>query len=465
LSQRWSIRKRLTSWFAFSVGALLVIGGGFTAWFVNDGLQRELDLLVVEELAELTVECLSEELDPQMFQELGNELDLEHSGFQLAWRAWLGDKQQPWAVAGRGRATSFPDRHSLPADVTVTPASGIRWRYTSIEATIRTAKGPISTGLVVELMLDGSSRERDLRQTGALFLTITLIGGLLAILGGALLAGRIARMLEHVANSAAAARLDDEMSPSSLPDAPEEIRRVADAFRDSVAHMRSEHSRNLLLTAGLAHELRSPMQNMISEAEVALLRDRGDDEYRQIISNQLDEVRELAHVVDNLITLTALRDTKQLPRSESFDLGLEADLRLAREHGSAARRGVVIKLSRCGDLLIDGDREALLLMLRNLIGNAIQWTAPNTQVLVHLDGEGSELKIAVEDHGSGIPEAERARIFEPFYQGDPPAGERMGYGLGLALARAAVRSHGGTIHLEDGAQGGARFVVVLERSR
>ncbi len=316
---------------------------------------------------------------------------------------------------------------------------------------------------MIELLLDGSLREKDLRQTGALFLIITLIGSALTIAGGALLAGRMAKLLEQVAHSAASARLGAEVEPRDLPNAPEEIRMVAEAFRSSVADMRAEHSRNLLLTAGLAHELRSPMQNMISEAEVALLRDRQTDEYKQIIHSQLEEMQELAHVVDNLITLTALRDSSQLPRHEKFDLGAETDLRLEKERTAAARRKVTIKLIPHGDLMIDGDREALLLMLRNLIGNAIQWTAEGTTVTVELNGEGSDLVLTVEDQGSGIPHAIREIIFEPFYQGHPPSGARMGYGLGLALARAAVLANGGELQLGDAPGGGARFVVTLKR--
>jgi len=463
VSQRWSLRKRITSWVVLSVGGLLAFWVCIAIWFMNDAMQRELDLLVVEELAELTVECINEEFDPVGFELVSRELELEHPGYRFAWRVWIDDSDEPWAAVGSTSVGPIPDRKTVPDDTTLTPRPGTRWRRNTIETSVLTDEGPSLHRLVVELLLDGTPRERELREEGALFLSLLLAASLLAILGGAVLAGRMARLLEQVAQSASAARLDELDEPHSLPNAPEEIRRVAEAFRSSVAEMRAEHSRNLLLTAGLAHELRSPMQNMITEAEVALLRERDNEGYKQVITRQLDEMQELAHVVDNLITLTALRDTRQLPRHEKFELGVEANLRLDKLRSIAEQREVNLVLRTKGNLHIDGDREALLLMLRNLIGNAIQWTPQGTSVRVELDGTGEDLVLTVEDEGEGIPEAERDRIFEPFYQGRPPSGGRMGYGLGLALAKAAVRSHGGEIMLDKGGSGGARFVVRLRR--
>jgi two-component system heavy metal sensor histidine kinase CusS len=266
-----------------------------------------------------------------------------------------------------------------------------------------------------------------------------------------------------VAASAASARLDAAVEPSAPLRAPDEISHVAESFRESVAQMRAQHSRNLLLTAGLAHELRSPLQNLISEAEVALMRPRDVDAYRKLVGGQLEELRALALVVDNLITLTALRDTQALPRHEPFDLATQIAMRLSHEEHEGARRGVVVDVLHHGDCTIDGDREALVLMLRNLVGNAVRWTSDDTAVVLTIDGRADDLVVTVDDHGPGVPPSEREAIFEAFYQGPSPDGARAGYGLGLALARTAARSQGGEIRVETADTGGARFHVRLPR--
>jgi two-component system OmpR family sensor kinase len=274
---------------------------------------------------------------------------------------------------------------------------------------------------------------------------------------GSFFARRLAGILAEVAGSAAAARLDGSLEPSAPLDAPDEIRGVASAFQESVARMREQHRRNLLLTAGLAHELRSPIQNLVAEVEVARLRPRTGDGYTQFVSSMLDELRALALVVDNLVTLTSLRDETFRGRAEEFDLAEELGIRLTHEEREAARRGVTVDVQHDGPCRVQGDREALVLMVRNLVGNASRWTRPDSVVDVILAQQNGEVFVTVTDDGPGVPVAERERIFEPFHRGPSPDGMRDGYGLGLALARAAARCQGGDIRVGAAEGGGARF--------
>jgi two-component system heavy metal sensor histidine kinase CusS len=92
----------------------------------------------------------------------------------------------------------------------------------------------------------------------------------------------------------------------TLRDAAVETQVVADAFENSLVALRTQYARNLLLTAGMAHELRSPLHSMMSEVSVALLRERAVPDYTAVLESLLDDMRDLGRVVDNLITLTAL---------------------------------------------------------------------------------------------------------------------------------------------------------------
>jgi two-component system heavy metal sensor histidine kinase CusS len=232
-----------------------------------------------------------------------------------------------------------------------------------------------------------------------------------------------------------------------------------------LVNIEREADKARLIVAGLAHELRSPIQNLLGEAEVTLLRQRSADEYRAVLVSHIDELRDLGRVVDNLVLLCASQDAVRGRDLESFDLGHEAELRLSKDRDRAEQEGLHLELSRIGDLSFHGDREALLLALRNLATNALKWSPPGGTVRVQLIGDGERVEILVDDAGPGVPPAFRERVFELFFQGPALHGKRAGYGLGLALTRTAVIAHGGSIRIEDAPGGGARFRVELPRAR
>ncbi|MFT5286760.1 MAG: signal transduction histidine kinase, partial [Planctomycetota bacterium] len=185
---------------------------------------------------------------------------------------------------------------------------------------------------------------------------------------------------------------------------------------------------------------------------------------------QVEELRDLGRVVDNLVMLCSPSQSEPLV-SERFNLKDEASLRLKRNRGAAERAGVKIELVTSGNLDLDGDREALLLALNNLVGNAIKWSPRGGVVQVALTGEDDEVCLTIDDEGPGVPMGEREKVFEPFYSApmsthiDGERGHgRAGYGLGLALVSSAVAVHNGTIEISDSDRGGARFLVRIPRS-
>ena len=219
------------------------------------------------------------------------------------------------------------------------------------------------------------------------------------------------------------------------------------------------------MSAGLAHELRSPIQNITGAADVALLKPRSASEYVDVLQRVARESRELGVVVDNLVALIGTSSFETRPAEERFDLSEELSFRLARDIEQAREQGVSIQLALPEATPIHGDREAILLALRNIIGNAIRWAGNGGEVRVRLHSEEEQaVRIEVEDSGPGIPRAERDKVFEPFYRSPDVRGKRSGYGLGLALARTAILALGGSIEVGDsGSLGGAEFIIELGR--
>lgn len=448
----WSIASRLTRWYALTIGLLVVSVTAISTWFVSESIARELDALVLEELDEMGAAFPITGRTRDDFTAIAHDLNREHPENPFAWRVWSAETGELWQEVGnKWLVDQMPDSPEALGR-TSAPTAGLRYRLERIEP-----------DLVMGLMVDGSWQVALLRRMFLLFGLVTIVFASLAIALGSWFGRRLAGHLRSVASQVRAVQAPSVDANLQVEGAPEEIRQVADALSEMLRNIRRESDRARLMTAGLAHELRSPIQNLIGEASVALLRGRSDPEYRKVIESQVEELRDLARVVDNLVALCSPLAAETPVALERFDLGEEAQMRLHKDRAQAARTGVELELAVEGNLSVDGDREALLLALHNLVSNAIKWSPRGGSVRVVLRGERERIEVLVDDSGPGIPTAERERIFEPFYRGPSADKGRIGYGLGLALTRTAVRAHGGRIEVETSPSGGSRFRIEIPR--
>jgi two-component system heavy metal sensor histidine kinase CusS len=274
---------------------------------------------------------------------------------------------------------------------------------------------------------------------------------------------RVSRLLHEVANTARSVRPLHEPVSLELREAPKEIRELVDALRETLQRIQHEAEETRVFTAGMAHELRSPVQNLVGETEVALIAPRDAETYRNVLASHLDELRRLGDAIDNLVTICSTNETRRTVEREDFDLAQEAEIRMRRERSLAQHHGLDLTLRVTGDTRIHGDREAILRALRNLVQNAIQWSPAGGRIDVEIAGLEREIAITVDDAGPGVPVDLRERIFEPFFRGPAAQGRRIGYGLGLALTRAAAIDQGGEVRVEVSPLGGARMSLHLPK--
>jgi two-component system, OmpR family, heavy metal sensor histidine kinase CusS len=453
MTGRWSLARRMTVTFALTTVGLVLAISLISAVFIQRTISSELDSLLVEELDEVRAMIAGREVTDEAFARIVADLERSHPEVCMGWRLYDQDGGEYREFGHLDLLAQYaPDEVVL--DQVTSPEPGLRWGARTLD--LGTGQGGRAIGLVV----DGSDRLAVLGRYGLAALVLVIVTAVLATLGGALFSRRVANMLAQIAESAQTAAESGELVHAPR-DAPKEVARVVDAFASTLSATRAEGERIRLLVAGLAHELRSPIQNLMTETDVALMRERGRDEYRRVLESQVEELRDLGRVVDNLVTLCATRDRS--PVRESFDLIEELSLRLDRERGQAQRAGVELEVETRGDLHLEGDREALVLVLRNLLGNAISFSPPGSTVHLRVNARDDGLELTVDDAGPGVAPEERERIFEPFYRGPTRAGRRVGYGLGLALSRSAAEAHQGRIDVDQSPAGGARFRLWLPR--
>ncbi len=445
----WSLRRRTAHRFAlFATLYLALVGAGVVAVY-RAVLANELDEEVLEQLDELRARYAMTEGGPAEFARLTAPSGREDAETPMVWMAEdlaTGERfgplgataLSPW-LAGEG------------------PPSGAVLRPT---ATLRRGSTELAPGFVAHIVLDGTDWLSRATLMAGIVAGIVVLGSVLSLVAGQLFGRHVATWLERVAREVEGATERD--ADVEVLGAPNEVRAVVDALRTKLQATRDATERARLLTAGLAHDLRAPVQALLTSTQVALLTPSDPERQRRALEAQQSELRALARTIDNLVVWGSPRSLGAPPRVR-FDLARELEPRLAAEREEAAKAGVFLDLEREGDVTLEGDPVSLVLALRNLVGNAIAWSPSGGQVLIRLVGQDAAIEVSVEDEGPGVPQAERQRIFEPFVRGHAAPGKRVGYGLGLAIVACVVSRASGEVRVEDALGGGARFVVRLSR--
>ncbi len=235
-------------------------------------------------------------------------------------------------------------------------------------------------------------------------------------------------------------------------------RRTLRPIRDSVAAQKR-------FVADASHDLRTPLAIMKTDIEVALRNPELLPALRPVLERSLEEVDGMAAMVDDLLTLSRIDANQERLAIEPLDLA-----GLARETGEklrsmAAAAGVALELPGVGVVPAFGDAAHLRRALANVLRNAIEHSPPGRAVEVAARRRGAFAELTVTDRGAGMPSDVAAHVFDRFYRADPSrAGSAGNSGLGLAIARWALRGMGGDITVESEVGAGTRVTLVLPAS-
>jgi two-component system heavy metal sensor histidine kinase CusS len=229
-----------------------------------------------------------------------------------------------------------------------------------------------------------------------------------------------------------------------------------DHAREIVALQGELASKNRFL-AFAAHELRAPLTLVHGQLALALRRPRQVDEYRSAIGEALDAASHLRTLTEDLLDLERARG--QVGPVEPVVVARIVRLAARHVHATAQARLVSVELHTQPAFVL-GRAPDVERLVRNLLENAVRHAPPGGRVVLEARARDGRVEIAVHDDGAGVAEADRGKLFEPFFRGaGAPEGE--GAGLGLAIAREIARAHGGDVRLDEGAERGARFVIDL----
>lgn len=246
----------------------------------------------------------------------------------------------------------------------------------------------------------------------------------------------------------------------------DELQRLSDTLNEMLARIEAAFLRVTQFTSDASHELRTPITLIRTEAEVALLRSRNAEEYRDALTHILEEAERTSLLIDKLLSLARSDAGKETLEISSLDLR-EMVARTAddwRRTIAGHELKFVVDVAD-QEVLVQGDRTALTRVLNILLDNAVKYTPRAGCIQVSLDVKDNRAVISVRDTGIGINEEDRPKVFERFYRADKARSRKLGgAGLGLAIAHWIVQQHEGAITVESALGEGSTFVVQLPLS-
>lgn len=280
-------------------------------------------------------------------------------------------------------------------------------------------------------------------------------------------ARRTTTPIEKLAASAASFAAGDH-SRRARPEGPREVRLIAESFNrmaDEVSlaldELSSEESRKTQFVSDVSHELRTPLTAIRGAAETLLDGGVAEDDQERFLSTIATEAERLTRLANDLLQLQRIEGaTGELPFRRTT-LREAADRALTMLEPLIEDREVEVTVSGTAPAVL-GDIDRLQQVVANLVDNASRMVGEGGHVWVELSAEAGSAVLSVRDDGPGIPDEDVGRLFDRFYRADTSrARSRGGAGLGLAIVRAIIASHGGTIEAANLPAGGARLTVRL----
>jgi two-component system, OmpR family, heavy metal sensor histidine kinase CusS len=316
-------------------------------------------------------------------------------------------------------------------------------RLFALVAANETVNGRLYT---IQVAQDRSEDERFRAIFGSLLLVTLAIGTLAfaAIATTVVNRGlRPLRQMTRLVGRVSSAHLNEHLTTTGWPP---ELQPLAVAFDDMLVRLEDSFTRLSQFSADIAHELRTPIANLLGEAQVGLSRARPAQEYREIIESSVAECERLAGIIDNLLFLARAEAAPREIQRSVFDARSAIEKIAAYYQPVAEERAIILRCLGQGQLF--ADPVLFNRALNNLVENALRFAPDGSEITIAINAEASATQVSVKDTGAGIPSEHLPRIFDRFYRVDPsrsPAGS----GLGLALVKSILDLHGGSAQIRS----------------
>ena len=271
---------------------------------------------------------------------------------------------------------------------------------------------------------------------------------------------RPAKSMAKVAEGISAQNLTGRLDVNN---APSELKPLAIAFNDMLDRLGVAVIRLSDFSSDLAHELRTPINNLMTQTQVSLSKPRELRVYQDILSSNLEEFERLARIISDMLFLAKADHGLSLLNLQKVDLRQEVLALFEFYDALAAEKGMLLNVS--GSAFVPGNKLMLCRALSNLISNSIKYGNAHSSILIQLSEQENIAAISVENEAATLSAEQISRLFDRFYRTDASRQRtEEGSGLGLAITKSIVNAHGGTIQAAS-ANNIVRFDLTFTQSR
>ena len=454
MSKRLTLTARLT--LLYTTASLLVLCGlGILVMRANHAHFVELDQAYLEDKVTLIEQVVASSASREQMAQRLKELHHSHTGLYLR-------------MSSQDRALYAEALDPFPADLN-TSAVGVRpsewrWEGTTLRGLAVSIDPPALWGTrdlpPLRLMLAMDTHHHvhfmdELRQSLMVYLLVAAFASGLLAWWAARRGLAPLRDMQERARRVTAHQLDERMPEASVP---VEMAELARELNTMLARLQRDFQRLSEFSSDLAHELRTPISNLLTQTQVTLAQPREAVAYRDTLASNAEEFQRLGRMVSDMLLLAKTEHGLVLPHKEPVALRIQAQALLDFYDVVADEKDIDLILE--GEATVHGDKLMIRRAISNLLSNAIRHAPGQSRISVQLSQQHGEAMLCVENAGPAIDPLHLPRLFDRFYRVDK---SRLhlpseGTGLGLAITQAIMAAHGGKVTV-DSVDGRTRFCL------
>src|SRR5713101_213199 len=448
----WSLSARLTAWYAGSAFALVLVATGCLYWVLATTFDLEDGKLLADEIRILRALLRDRSEDTiEVKQEIEGEWAARQ--YERIYIRILNEGRQTISETPGMTKKLVPDAFPSPVAVDAEPGQGAEihsqagrpfWALTA-----RAAVGPGSyDSRVIQVALDRTYEKKLLVTYRRRMWLVFGLAFVLCVLGGYRIARQGIRPIEEITETARRIRSSTLHERIEVAGLPAELSALAATFNDMLDRLEESFGRLSLFSADIAHELRTPVNNLHGEAEVALSKPRSPQEYCEVLGSCLEECTRLARMIDSLLFLSRAESPETQIVKEHVDVGRELALVQDFYEAAAIEAGVTLTIEAKEGIETDVDRTLFQRAVGNLVANALVHTPPGGVITMTATKAGPTVRVEVSDTGCGIAATHLPYLFDRFYRADRARSSISGgMGLGLAIVKSITVLHGGSVEI------------------